>query len=163
MNDEQYTQYAVPGAQLRYRVAQLNAAGIPFNVAGQQGGIYIIVVPAPYANGLEHLPQPQRRRTWWRPSRKMLVTLAMVAVVGVGIYMVFSGGIKITGVEVPAVTLPTVANPAAEVNRSVEAAQSAAVTFVWAVLGVVALGAVWMFRGPLMGAARMIGKAVRRG
>jgi len=185
MSDEQYTQYAVPGAQLRYRVAQLNAAGIPFDVAGQQGGVYIIIVPAPYATGLEHLPQPHRsRKPWWVPSRKTIVTLAMVAVAGFGVYMLLSGGVRINGVELPTVKLPElppVSNPlagvnasldatAASVNHAADAAKNAAITFVWIVGGLIALVGLWALRGPLgmlgkgLGdVAGALGKAVKRG
>lgn len=206
MSDEQYASYEVPGQQLRYRVAQLNAAGIPFNVAGQSGGVYIIVIPMGYVDGMTSLPQPHRRRKpWWMPSRKMLVTLAMVAVVGAGVYMLLSGGIKINGVampamptlpavqlptielpkaptvELPKVEMPTLANPfagvtksmdeaTASINRTAEAAKSAAITFAVIVGSLFAIGGLWALRGPLSavghgigGIAGMIGKAVKRG
>ncbi len=190
MSDE-YTSYQVPGQQLRYRVAQLNAAGIPFNVAGQSGGVYIIVVPMAYATGIDNLPQPQyRRKPWWMPSRRRLVTLAMVAVVAAGAYMVFSGGIRITGVSVPKVNLPAVEVPkvtnplagvnasldqtAASINHAADAARNAAVTFIVIVGGLFAAGGIYAMRGPLAmvgrglvgtvsAAARAAGKAVHRG
>lgn len=162
MSDD-YTSYQVPGQQLRYRVAQLNAAGIPFNVVGQQGGVYVIVIPMAYASGMDNLPQPQRRRKpWWMPSRKGLVTLAMLAVVAAGVYMVFSGGITIKGVDVPKVELPKIDAPAAEVSRTVDAAKSAAMTFVWALGGLIAIGGIYALCRPLMAAGRLLGKAVRR-
>ncbi len=159
-----YTSYQVPGQQLRYRVAQLNAAGIPFNVVGQQAGVYIIVVPMAYATGIDQLPQPQhRRKPWWLPTRRGLVTLAMVVVVGLGVYLVLSGGITIKGVSVPAVTLPPVDNPVEQVGHAADAAKGAALTFVWVLGALVILGALWAFRRPLTAAVQMVGKAVKRG
>ncbi len=174
MSDD-YASYQVPGQQLRYRVAQLNAAGIPFNVVGQQAGVYIIVIPMAYAGGMDNLPQPHRRKPWWMPTRKTWVTLAMVAVVAAGVYMVFSGGITIKGVpkvNLPAVELPKVSNPlagvnasldqtAASVNHAVDAAKNAAITFLWAVGSLLLLGALWMFRGPLATVGRGLADVTR--
>jgi len=179
---DDYTGYQVHGSQLKYAKAMLDANGIPISAINRQGDVYVIVIPAMYA-GFNHATaaQPHRsRKPWWMPNRRGLVALAMVAVVGVGVYMVLSGGIRINGVELSAVKvpeLPPVTNPltgmeatAASINRTADAAKNAAVTFAWIVGGTLALAGLWVFRGPLAMAGRgltgmvqTIGKAVRRG
>ena len=170
MSDE-YAEYEVPGRQLRYRAAQLNTAGIPFQVNPVGGGVYIILIPMAYAGGMDSLPQPQRRhrRAWWMPSRRMLVTLAMVAVAGVGVYMVLSGGIHINGLDVSSVQLPSVELPsvtapldgaAASVERAAESAKSAAMSFLYAVGALLIMTAMWFLRGPLAMAGRGLGSLV---
>ncbi len=187
MSDEQYAQYQVHGSQLRYAKAQLDANGIPISaITPQVGGMYIIIIPAAYASFDHHAAAP-RRRAWWMPSRKTLVTLAMIAVAGVGAYMLFSGGIKITGVSVPTVAqlptmpalpelpalpktveLPSVPNPlagvnaslnetAASINRTADAAKNAAITFLWIVGGLIAAIGLWALRGPLSAVGHGIG------
>ncbi len=164
---EEYTGYQVHGSQLRYAKSVLDANGIPISAINRQGDTYIIVIPAMYG-GVNHqeLPQPQRsRKPWWMPNKKGLITLAMIAVVVAGAWMVFSGGIKITGVDVPKIDLPKLDNPlrgvttsidqtAASVNHAADAAKNAAVTFAYAVGSVIALVALWAFRGPLAMAGR---------
>ena len=156
---DDYTSYQVPGQQLRYRVAQLNAAGIPFNVVGQQGGVYVIVIPMAYASGMDNLPQPQRRRKpWWMPSRKGLVTLAMLAVVAAGVYMVFSGGITIKGVSVP-----TVDNPLPQVNYAVENVGNIIAVVMWVAIVLGGAAFCWALQRPIVASARMLGKVLRHG
>lgn len=187
---EDYASYQVHGSQLRYAKAMLDANGIPISAINRQGDVYVIVIPAMYA-GFNHATaaQPQRsRKPWWKPTKRTWVTLAMVAVVGVGVYMVLSGGITIAGVSVPAVELPKIDNPltgvnatldqtAASVNHAADAARNAAVTFAYAVGSLIVLGGLWAFRGPLAmaarglsgagrglaGAGQALGKAVKRG
>ena len=160
---EDYTSYQVHGSQLRYAKAMLDANGIPVSAINRQGDTYIIVIPAMYAGFDHHTAPHPRRKPWWLPNRKGIVTLAMLAVVGLGVYMVFSGGITIKGVDVPAVNLPPVSAPVAEVTHAAESAKGAALTFVWAVGALVVGGALWFLRGPLTAAVRMVGKVVHRG
>lgn len=159
MNDEQYTSYSVHGSQLRYAKAMLDANGIPVSAINRQGDIYVIVIPAADA-GFNHATAaaPRRARPWWMLSRRTVVTLAMVAVAGVGVYLLFSG-VRINGVELPTVSLP-VAETAASVNNAVDSARNAAMTFLWAVGSLLLLGALWAFRGPLSAIAHGIGGAV---
>ncbi len=179
MSDQQYTSYEVPIWQAGWAKSMLNDAGIPIVSTSRQGNMIVIIIPAQSAGFDHRAAYKPRRKPWWVPSRRALVTMAMVAVVGVGIYLVLSGGIHINGVELP--TLPPVSNPlagvnanldatAASVNHAADAARNAAVTFVWLVGGAMALGALWAFRGPLAvvvrglgGAVQALGKAVKRG
>lgn len=180
MSDE-HTAYQVHGSQLKYAKAMLDANGIPIEAINRQGDVYVIVIPAANA-GFDHRTAPHpRRKPWWKPTKRTWVTLAMVAVVGVGVYMVLSGGITIAGVSVPAVELPKIDNPltgvnatldqtAASVNHAADAARNAAVTFAYAVGSLIVLGGLWAFRGPLAmaarglaGAVQALGKVVRRG
>lgn len=201
MTDE-YASYEVHGSQLGYAKSMLDANGIPIQAINRQGAMYVIIIPAAYA-GFDHATAPHpRRKPWWVPSRKMVVTVAMLAVVGFGAYMLLSGGIRINGVamptlpqvtmptvelpnaptvELPTVELPTLTNPlagvnaslnetAASINRTAEAAKSAAITFAWIVGSLIAAVGLWAMRGPLSavghglgGIVQSLGKVVKRG
>lgn len=52
--------YEVPGQHLRWRVAQLQAQGLPFNVQPAGGGVYIVIVQQP-AGGNPFAYQPAHR------------------------------------------------------------------------------------------------------
>ena len=173
---EEYAGYQVHGSQLKYAKAMLDANGIPISAINRQGDTYIIVIPAANA-GFDHQSAPHpRRKPWWMPNKKGLITLAMLAVVGVGVYVVLSGGIRINGVALPKLDNPltsvnaTLDQTAASVNHAADAAKNAAVTFAYAVGSLITLGALWAFRGPLamagrglVGVVQTLGKAVHRG
>ncbi len=161
MSDD-YTSYSVHGSQLRYAKSMLDANGIPISAINRQGDTYIIVIPAMYA-GFDHhsAPQPHRSKPWWMPTRKTWVTLAMVAVVAAGAWMVFSGGITIKGVDVPKVDLPKGTLPT--VSNQVDGLVKGATMVAYIVGGMVLLLVLWLLRGPLAAAGRMIGKVVHRG
>lgn len=202
MSDEQYSSYEVPIWQAGWAKSMLNDAGIPIVGTSRQGNMVVIIIPAQSAGFDHHAAYKPRRRPWWVPSRRTLVTLAMLAVVGVGVYMLLSGGVKISGVsmptmpqvtiptvelpsaprvELPTVELPTLTNPlagvtasldatTASINRTAEAAKSAAITFAWIVGSLIAAVGLWALRGPLGavghglgGIVGALGKAVKRG
>ncbi len=92
----EYGQVPVHGANLRYAASQMNAQGVPFQVAGQQGGVYIILVPMPYMPMVQQAPwayqQPGRMETWAHGlARLPWIRLALIAAVLVAGAYVFQG------------------------------------------------------------------------
>lgn len=91
--------YEVPGAQLRYRAAQLNAAGLPYSATYQPAaGVYIVVVLQPA--GIDPFAQQPARRpkpgVEFGPALKWLAIVAAVVAVVAVIYLAFSPSDQVT-------------------------------------------------------------------
>lgn len=86
--------YQIPGQQLRWRVAQLRAQGLPFEVEDLGGGNYLIIVQQPAdADPFAYQPQARRRRqsTGAPPYIMLAGVVVVVAVAGYIAYAVMGG------------------------------------------------------------------------
>jgi hypothetical protein len=62
--NEEYAQLPVHGRHLGYARSQLAQMGIPSNVIGQDGNIYIIMIPATAAPMVQGAPWMYQRESW---------------------------------------------------------------------------------------------------
>ena len=137
--------YEVPGQQLRWRVAQLRAQGIPFEVEDLGGGVYVIFVQqAPDANPFAYSAQRRRQPRAMPPQVTVALVVMVVAAAGYIAYAVMGG----------AAILPRDADPD---MRSLFAHTMDAIGGVL-LLGVGAV-IVWMARPLLDSAAGMLRRA----
>ena len=97
METEQQT-YEIPGRQLGWRVSQLRAQGIPFEVADIGGGVYVVVVQQP-AGAQPFAYQPARRpkpRVELGPVLRWAAVMAAVVAVVAVLYFAFSPSDTVT-------------------------------------------------------------------
>lgn len=74
--------YEVPGQQLRWRAAQLQQQGYPFQVQPAGGGVYIVIVQQPPAvDPWAYQPPPRPRQAWPRFDPAAALRWALVALV----------------------------------------------------------------------------------
>ena len=90
--------YEVPGRQLGWRVSQLQAQGLPYNVQPLAGGIYIVIVQQPSGADPFAYEAPPATRTHPRsdPRRvpvnvKAAAVVVILAMVGYGAYVLLGG------------------------------------------------------------------------
>lgn len=182
--------YEVNAAQLRWRLAQLNAAGVPIQgyQPGNQGNVYIITVQQPAAApplDWQAMQTPRQRRESDNLRRFTIAlgALIIVACIGWAIYTVLAAN----GVRMPWQQLPngepvvtqtepqgwTWPNPLQGAQDAAQATQDAAsavsdavAMLVRLVLVLAALAGLWLLRGllgPLVrGAVSLVQQAVRR-
>ena len=91
--------YEVPGAQFRYRAAQLNSAGLQYDATYQPAErVYIVVVTQP--PGLDPFAQQPvrrpRRNVAPGPVLRWLAIVAAAVALGWGLYLAFSPSDQVT-------------------------------------------------------------------
>jgi len=183
--------YEVSAAQLRWRLAQLNAAGVPIQgyQPGNQGNVYIITVQQPAAApplDWQTMQTPRQRRESDNLRRLTLVlgALIIVACIGWAVYTVLAAnGVRMPWQPLPVADEPVVtqtepqgwtwpnplqgAQDAAQATQDAANAVSDAVAMLFRLgLAALALGGLYLLRGilgPLVrGAADLVRQAVRR-
>lgn len=167
---EEYQQVPVHGANLRYAASQLGAMGVPFQVTGQQGGVYIILVPMSYAQQVAAAPwvyQAPGRGEWiarmpWLRLAMAIILLAGVAYAcqGAGVIAALAGlalNPEYRELMEEAKSTPAPASPVEQIGKEIErrttdAGQGAGEAVASMVIGCAALpltltalaGAVWL-------------------
>ena len=109
MNGYEQQYYEIPGAQWRWRAAQLNAQGLPFEATyNRAAGVYIVVVQTPvgaqpfaYETHPSHRPGFRVPAFHWRGFVQILCVLAIVGAVGYIAYSRMAGGTQPTIAGVP--------------------------------------------------------------
>ena len=183
--------YEVNAAQLRWRLAQLNAAGVPIQgyQPGGQGNVYIITVQQPAAapplDWSQMGTRPRRRDDG--NLRRLTIALGAVIIVACIAWTVWSvlagSGVQlprwpwqpngepvVTQTEPSGWTLPNPFQPAQDAARATQdaadAVTSAVTMLVRLALVLAGLAGLWLMRGLLgplaRGAADLVRQAVRR-
>lgn len=90
--------YEIPGRQLGWRVSQLQAQGLPYNVQPAGGGIYIIIVQQPTgAQPFDYQPpqagpqHPRRGPSAVPINIKVAAAVIVLGLVGYGAYVLLGG------------------------------------------------------------------------
>ena len=169
-------EYEVSAAQLRWRLAQLNAAGVPIQGYQQgQGNVYIITVQQPsQAPPLDWQTMQTRPRRNDDGLRRLTIALGVLVLAGAALYLAWTvatgagwrppwqampnGEPVVTQTEPQGWTLP---NPLQGAQDAAQATQDAAdavsdavAMLVRVVLVLVALAGLWLLRGLLGPLAR---------
>ena len=172
-------EYEVSAAQLRWRLAQLNAAGVPIQGYQQgQGNVYIITVQQPAAAPpLDWQAMQARRRRNDDATRRLTIALGVLVLAGAALYLAWTvatgagwrppwqanGEPVVTQAEPQGWTLP---NPAQPVEDAANAVTDAVAMLVRVVLVLAALAGLWLLRGLLgplaKGAVGLVRGVVRR-
>ena len=181
-------EYEVSAAQLRWRLAQLNAAGVPIQGYQQgQGNVYIITVQQPAAAPpLDWQAMQARRRRNDDATRRLTIALGVLVLTGAALYLAWTaatgagwrpswqalpnGEPVVTQTEPQGWTLPNPFQPAQDAAKATQDAAdavSSAVAMLGRLLLVAgALFGLWLLRGLLgplaRGAADLVRQAVRR-
>lgn len=179
-------EYEVSPAQLRWRLAQLNAAGVPIQGYQQgQGNVYIITVQQPAAAPpLDWQAMQTRPRRNDDPMRRLTIALGVLALAGAALWLAWTvatgagwrppwqanGEPVVTQTEPQGWTLPNPLQPAQDAAQATQdaanAVTDAAAMLVRLVLVAMALAGLWLLRGilgPLVrGAVGLVRGVVRR-
>ena len=173
-------EYEVSAAQLRWRLAQLAAAGVPIQgyQPGNQGNVYIITVQQPAAAPpLDWQTMQTRGRSSDDNLRRLTLALGVLVLAGAALYLAWTvatgagwrppwqanGEPVVTQAEPQGWTLP---NPAQPVEDAANAVTDAVAMLVRVVLVLAALAGLWLLRGLLgplaKGAVGLVRGVVRR-